>query len=260
MSNSTVEDFENAIAIALNQFKRRLEQQELFQVQNDLLKGLQKEIASIGFCDSEDIKDLSEQYQSFDTQLRESGRTYENIVDEKTLVDTYSAFEKFLFDCFCAIYTFFPKFLGAKIDVDIYDLFIDGDVELCKKNVIELKVKKFIQSGNIKEILDGFKSNFAIKDMKSNISDNDKDYLYEISLIRNLIIHNNSVVNRVHMELVKKMLKNRNKYQLIEGNTIFNVLQYLVSDIKEITMRVCQKTTETLINSANQLENYHNNL
>jgi len=141
MSNSILEDFENAIAIALNQFKRRLEQQELFQVQNDLLKELQKEIANIGFCNSEGIKDLSEQYQSFYTQLRESGRTYENIVDEKVVVDTYSAFEKFLFDCYCAIYTFFPKFLGAKVEIDTRDLFLDGNMELCKRNIIEFKVK-----------------------------------------------------------------------------------------------------------------------
>lgn len=269
MNNNTVEDFENAINIALNQFERRLEQQQLFQVQNNLLKELQKEISSVDFCNSEDIKNLSEQYQSFNTQLKEPGRTYENIVDEKAVVDTYSAFEKFLFDCFCAIYTFFPKFLGSKdkdtnkmkiqLNFDIHDLFIERDIEIIRKNIIELKVKSIIQSGNIKEILEGFEKIFNIKDMKDVISNDDRDHLHEISLIRNLIVHNNSVVNRVHIEKIKQF-KILTKYPFNEGDTILKELPSLVENIKEISTKICLNITGIIISDNRRLEESHNRM
>ncbi|MDM8526058.1 hypothetical protein QUF80_22010, partial [Desulfococcaceae bacterium HSG8] len=106
--------FENAIRKALDDFKQRLEQQRFFQVQNNLLKKLHEEVRKIGYCHSKTVEELSLEYEDFYRKSRESGRSYENIVEEKNLIDTYSAFEKFLFDCFCSIYAFFPKYLGSQ--------------------------------------------------------------------------------------------------------------------------------------------------
>ncbi len=111
MSENMTVPFENAITKALSDFKQRLEQQRSFQVQNHLLKKLHEEIKIIGYCQSQKIEDLSLEYEDFHKKLSESGRSYENIVEEKNLVDAYSAFEKFLFDCFYSIYLFFPKYL-----------------------------------------------------------------------------------------------------------------------------------------------------
>ncbi|MDM8515798.1 hypothetical protein QUF76_06330 [Desulfobacterales bacterium HSG16] len=97
---------ENAIRKALGDFNRRLEQQRSFQIQNNLLKKIRKEVKKSGYCDSKKIMDLSLEYEDFYRKLSDSGRSYENIVEEKSLIDTYSAFEKFLFDCFYSIYAF----------------------------------------------------------------------------------------------------------------------------------------------------------
>ena len=124
--------FENAIRKALGDFKQKLEHQRFFQVQNTLLKKLHEEVRLLGYCGSKTVEQLSLEYQDFYRKLCESGRTYENIVEEKNLIDTYSAFEKFLFDCFCSIYAFFPKYLGNQVNINTSDLFIDENIELCK--------------------------------------------------------------------------------------------------------------------------------
>ncbi|MCK5718436.1 MAG: hypothetical protein KAH84_00650 [Thiomargarita sp.] len=169
MTNTNVQ-FENSIKKALANFNIKLEQQRLFQIQNNLLKNLQKEVKNCAYCNSLKIENLSLEYESFYNDLKESGRSYENIVNEKNLVDTYSAFEKFLFDCFYCLYYSFPKFLGDKININTADLFIDEDIELCKRDVIELKVKSFIQAKNIKDIMTEFSKIFKIGSKQENIS------------------------------------------------------------------------------------------
>ncbi|RKZ51768.1 MAG: hypothetical protein DRR16_05405 [Candidatus Parabeggiatoa sp. nov. 3] len=260
MSNNTTVQFETAITKALSDFEQRLEQQRSFQIQNHLLKKLHEEIKIIGYCDSQKIEDLSLEYEDFHKKLSESGRSYENIVEEKNLVDVYSAFEKFLSDCFYSIYLFFPKYLGEKITVSTHDLFIGGDIELCKKNIIELEVKSFIQANHIIEIVSSFKKKFSIKKIESSISKDDLNILYEISLIRNLITHNNSIVNRVYIEQVKKFLKDKAKYEFHEGETVLGKLENLTQDMKDISTKVCEKIAEAIINDSNRLKNHHENM
>ncbi|OQX28294.1 MAG: hypothetical protein BWK80_00765 [Desulfobacteraceae bacterium IS3] len=249
--------FENAVRKALGDFKQRLEQQRFFQMQNNLLKKMYEEVRIIGYCDSETVKELSLEYEDFYWKLKGSGRSYENILEEKNLTDTYSAFEKFLFDCFCSIYAFFPKYLGNQVNINTSDLFIAENIELCKKNIIESKVKNFIQSNNIMEIINGFRKEFSIKNIESCVSEDEKNILCEISLIRNLVIHNNSIVNRIYIEQLKKFLKDKVKYQFDEGDTVLNKLEDLVQDIKDISTRVCEKIADAIINDSKRLEKYH---
>ena len=163
MSEDIRIQFENAVRKALEDFSRRLEQQRFFQIQNNLLKKLHEEIKASNYCNSETLEKISLEYEDFYTRLRGSGRSYENIVEEKNLVDTYSSFEKFLFDCFYAIYYFFPKYLGEQKTVAVSDLFIEGDIEICKRGIIESEVKDLIQKNNVSAIIDEFKKKFDIK-------------------------------------------------------------------------------------------------
>jgi len=250
--------FENAVRKALGDFKQRLEQQRFFQMQNSLLKELHEKVKITGYCDSETVKELSLEYDYFYSRLSESGRSYENIVEEKNLTDTYSAFEKFLFDCFCSIYAFFPKYLGNEVSINTSDLFIDENIELCKKNIIESKVKNLIQSNNIMEILKEFKK-FGIKDkeIETYVSKDEKHILYEISLVRNIVIHNNSIVNRIYMEQIRKFFKGRPRYPFDEGDTVLERLEDLVQDLKDISTRVCEKIANAIINDSRRLEKHH---
>ena len=259
MSNQEVTvEFESAIRRALSQFKLRLEQQRLFQLQNTLLKNLHQEVVKTNYCYSDEIEFFAKEYKDFYTQLSETGRSYENIVAEKNLVDTYSAFEKFLFDCLCGLYEYHPKFLGDSVQINTADFFVSNDISLCKRNIIELKVKGFIQQDNIKNIIARFnKKPFNIKSF--NISKNDLNLLYEISLIRNLIIHNNSIVNRTYKESIKNNRASI-KYEFVENETIFEKLDDLVEDIKSLSISVCEKITNTIIDDASRLNSHHDHV
>jgi hypothetical protein len=255
-NDNNLEQFKDAINKALNEFERRLEQQRLFQLQNQLLKSLQSEISQVSFYNSDAVKILSEQYLNFRTQLNETGRSYEHIVAEKNLVDTCSAFEKFLFDCFYNIYEFFPKFLGNDISVNTVDLFLDNNIMICKKNVIESKVKGIIQSNSIKDTIDDLKKKFK---MDAPYDESELWLLYEISLVRNLVIHNNSIVNRVYKESIKK-IRSEPRYTFIEGETVFNHLNSVVDDVKSLSIKLSQQITKNIVNDSKRLHEYHKNI
>jgi len=252
MTENTIQ-FENAIMKALDDFKRKLEQQRLFQVQNILLKELQKNVKNLKYCHSQEIENLSTEYETFYNASKGSGRSYEDIFNEKNLVDTYSAFEKFLFDCFYCIYSFFPKFLGSQINVSTSDLFVDENVELCKKNVIESKVTKLIQPKNIKDVINEFDRQFKIK----IALENEKNILYEISKIRNIIIHNNSTINKIYLEEIRKNLKGKEKYQFNEEDNILEILENLIQELKDVSTKVCEKIANAIVKNSKYLENYH---
>jgi hypothetical protein len=255
-NENNLEQFKDAINKALNEFERRLEQQRLFQLQNQLLKSLQSEISQVNFCNSDNVKLLSEQYLNFRTQLSETGRSYENIVAEKNLVDTCSAFEKFLFDCFYSIYDHFPKFLGNDVSVNTVDLFLDNNIMICKKNVIESKVKSIIQSNSIKDTINDLKKKF---DIKASYDEKELWLLYEIFLVRNLIIHNNSIVNRVYKESVKKM-RSEPKYTLIEDEAIFQHLNDIADEMKSLSSKFSEQITNHIVNDSSRLYEYHKNI
>lgn len=254
--NKNIIGFENAIEKAFADFERSLKQQELFQVQTKFLKEIQREAEKDEYLQSEQIKDISLTYKKFYEELKETGRSYENIIAEKSLVDTYSAFEKFLFDCFYSIYEFHPKNLGKTVNVSTIDLLIDRDFELCRKNVIESKVKAIIQSNNINEIIGEFKKSFKINSIEKEISVDDQGLLYEVSLVRNLVIHNNGTVNRIYKESIKRI--ENPKYCFNEGDAILPQLDNLVDDAKETVTRVGEKIKKAIIDDANRLNIHHN--
>ncbi|MDD5320450.1 MAG: hypothetical protein PHD43_07525 [Methylococcales bacterium] len=254
-SENIISAFENAIEKAFADFDRRLKQQELFQVQTKVLTEIQSEVVKADYYQSEQMKNISISYKEFYEQLKGTGRSYENIIAEKSLVDTYSAFEKFLSDCFYAIYEFYPKYLGELIQVNTVDFLVDSDIELCKKNVIESKVRSIIQPNNISVIIDEFKKSFNVN--KIDISDDDKSLLYEVSLVRNLVIHNNSIVNRIYKETVKK-IKNP-KYDFTEGDTVLYQLDAVLDDAKNTVTRVSEKIKKSIIDDASRLNHHHSN-
>ncbi|NJO17939.1 MAG: hypothetical protein HC877_20095 [Thioploca sp.] len=256
--NNTIQ-FNNAITKALTDFKRRLEQQRSFQIQHTLLRKLHEEIKKINYCNLKLLEDLSIAYEDFYLKLSESGRSYENLVEEKNLVDAYSAFEQFLFDCFCSLYTFFPKYLGTQVNINVADLFIDENIEHFKRNIIELKVKNFIQANNIVAVLNEFKKKFGISKKKDLISPEDIQVLYELYLVRNILIHNNGIVNYVYIKQVNKLLKKNVKYKFKKGDTVLNELKNLVQDIKSTSTKVCEQITKVLQEESNRLEEHHKN-
>lgn len=249
--------FKNAIHEAEREFKARLEQQRLFQAQNLFLVKLYEVLKTDEHCASLG-KLLSEQYEDFRRKLDGTGRTYDHIVQEKALVDIYSSFEQFLSDCLFNLYFYFPKFLGDTVEVSTMDLFIDGNIDLCKKNNVESKVKREIQKHNIKDVLLYIKKEFDMKSLQ--LDDSIVNELLEIGLIRNLVVHNNGFVNVIHGIQIKKFFpENSQKYPFKEGESVQTRLSDIIDRIKEITGKLCEEMAKIIVGDASRLEKYHQN-
>ena len=81
--------------------------------------------------------------------------------------------------------------------------------------------------------------------------------MYEISLIRNLIVHNNGIVNLIYIDQVQKFLKGRVKYPFSEGQTVLDKLEDLLDDLKSISLKVCEKIASKIIEDSLRIQKYH---
>lgn len=248
--------FKAKISEAKQEFSLRLEQQRLFDIQNMFLKTLHTEVKKSNHCASEVIENLSRKYEGTYQRLHETGRTYEDIIAEKIVIDTYSSLEKFLSECFFTIYFCFPKFLGESKTIPITELFIDGDIELCKRHIIEQEVKSLIQSNNIIKTLENFDKKFDIKNIKPLSDGEDAKALLEIAWVRNIIIHNNGRINQVYIYDVNKILGS-SKYHFSIGDSVLEKIDDVVDDIKRISGKICEDLENLLLNDFVRLKNYH---
>ena len=93
------------------------------------------------------------------------------------------------------------------------------------------------------------------------VSKNDIDTLHGISLIRNLIIHNNSIVNRIYIKEISRISVDQVEFKSFnEGDTILSKLEDLVEKIRVTSTRVCEKIAEAIINDSQRLKSHHENL
>jgi len=249
--------FKSKISQAREEFSLRLEQQRLFLIQNTLLKRLHREVQANEHCDSTPIENLSIGYDEAYRQLSETGKTYENMLAEKVVVDTYSSLEKFLFDCFFIVYSCFPKFLGENKSVSIAELFINDDIERCKKHIIEQEVKSIIQSNHVIDTLKSFIKKFKMKTIKELSEGEEARILLEISWVRNIIIHNNGEINQIYIQDVNKKLDGNSKYDFSLGDSVVEKIDRVVVDVKTISEKLCENLENLLISDFSRLKNYH---
>lgn len=246
--NDTVAKFESAIHQSFLDFKIRLDQQRLFLIQENLLRTIYKEVSVNGH---ENTKELVDQYKLFNVKLIELGKTNDDLINEKIIIDTYSSFERFLADCYSIIYGFFPKYIGSEANVGVIDLFFE-EIDVCQRNVIEAKVKSIVQSNNISDNIKDLNKKFKIK---MEINSDDVNHMHEISLIRNLIIHNNSRVNRIHINQMKRLPNPR--YVMKEDELVCSKLEEIASSVKEISFGICDIVKNAILDDSIRLYRHH---
>lgn len=196
-------------------------------------------------------------YNESISELKKQNTNHNEILLEKVFVDQFSLFEEFIYDVFYCLFSSFPKFIGKdsdnKVAVEIEDLFISENLELCQKQVIERKVKSLIQSNNIKKIFGKFKSIFSLD---FGIEEFQIKELVHFSLLRNLLIHNGGRVNSIYLDEVKKHSITKN--ELPPGTSINEkILKPLAESFEELIEVISKKLFEKLINESSRLNNYH---
>jgi hypothetical protein len=251
MNNDSVTTFENEINQSFVDFKIRLDQQRIFSIQESLLKKIyEAAVDSVG----SDAFGLIEQYGNFNDQLMAFGKKRDDLINEKIIIDAYSALEIFLADCYYNIFKNFPMFLGDVASVNVADLFFE-DADVCKRNFIESKVKEMAQD-NIQNMVLGFNRKFKVK---VDIGQVLLDHAYEIALVRNLIIHNNGRVNRIYLNNIKRLKKVN---YIMQDRTMISseILADIALVVKEVSFNICDLVKTTVMSHSQRLFLYHESL
>lgn len=249
MQPNITEIFKKRIENVIIDFNRKMEQNKLFQLQEILATKIIAEIKQ----DEELTENISAivVYDSLNKQLNATGKTYKNTLEEKVFTDGYRIFEEFLNDVFTNIFDIFPYLLLEKnttreITVPFDYIFTTPNIEGSKALVIENRVKKYLQGDNISTILERFNTTFKLK---VTISEDQKRSCQRIALLRNIIIHNNSIINEIYINNISKFMIQGDNYML--DDSILPDLEAEINNQRILLSKIAEQISKDLENSGN---------
>ncbi|MHA7844185.1 MAG: hypothetical protein ACX93I_12760 [Winogradskyella sp.] len=202
--------------------------------------------------------DLSEEYVeninrllASEEKLESQGRTMLNFQYEMSYKLYYQAFEEFMFDLFVILFKNFPKFLNKdKIELQFDLIFGKDEIELIRLGIIENRVKKYIQSNNIKALIKKFETIFGIK---LSLTKKEIDKIFFASKVRNVLTHNNGIVNDI---FINELSHEKIKTNYLIGESIIEKLEYEIDQIDDIIIGISKRITFGIMSNLNQLDKY----
>lgn len=249
------------IEIQSNNFSRKQEQNILFQVQTIFINKVFEKLNNNSFVNDESLENLVETYYDLKKKANNIGKSYKSILLEKVFTDEYRFFEELIHDAFYILYENFPKLLVVKLNDEVKlqfnDIYLNEDInafhENFKVNFIEKKIMRDIQGNHIVNILGKFKTKFAIN---FNLSSDEKKEIYRLAQIRNIITHNDGIINNVYLTSLKKF-KITSKFQLGE-----QVGQYLEDEFKqehEMLTKLAKRLVKCIIRDVSLVKQLNDN-
>ncbi len=248
--------FKAKISENQNNFDKKKELIDLFRLHKEISE---RAFELINTTDNNNLLLLSNEYKRVNQELKSRNKTYEQLHNEKVFVDIYSAFEKLLYDHLHILYSLFPKicFVEDRLSVRFMDIFLSESLENSKEYIIQETIKGIIQSNTIDKTIEILLEKIQIKKKDQNIlSDDDRKLLLKFSKIRNLIIHNESLMNKIVLEELKKLFIQHN---YIENQSVSEDLDEDISQIQVLFERISKKITDILLDKLLQLANYDKN-
>lgn len=246
--------FQKRIANNLTDFNRKMDQNQLFQIQERLAEKIIDHVRQ-DMSISGKIAELAV-YEENTKNLAATGKTYKNVLEEKIFTDGFRIFEEFLANIFTSIFKVFPNLLIEKdkntIDVPFEFIFINPDIERSQNIIIENKVKTYLQGDNISKIIERFETTFYLK---MNISKDQKTETQRISLVRNVITHNNAIINEIYLRAIQTFEIRNDPYTL--GDSVLSKLESEINDQRRLFRQVSTEIIKDL-ESEDNFKNLYN--
>lgn len=246
---------------------------EILSLKNDLLQkreinlnfviiGLTMEKFSSLFIKSEieksdDISKAIEHYNEAKNQLNSKNKSFEIILFERNYLNIYNTLEEFFFKIYSILYNHFPKYMFKdEIPINLTDLFEKENIDLLRKDIISKKVKAIIQGSNTYALFKKLETIFGIK---LNIDKESLDKIFLISQKRNILVHNQGVVNNIFLKEINKhnittklklndyVLKNNLDHKELNRTWIF--ISELLDSISDI-----------VLNNVSRIKKHHENI
>lgn len=226
-------------------FSRKIQQNQLFQIQERLAENIIKQTKT-NQTFAKEIPELTI-YEKNAKDLAATGKTYKNVLEEKIYTDGFRIFEEFLANLFTSIFTVFPNLLliGSdkmkELSVPFEYIFTNPDIERTQTLIIENRVKSYLQGDNMLKILERFKTTF---ELEMNVLEPQKLDCQRISLLRNIITHNNSVVNEIYLKSITTFRILNDSYKL--GESVLTNLETEINSQRIILQTIVQQIIKDL--------------
>jgi len=203
------------------------------------------------------LKKNKNDYEKSKQKLIEINKSVQKVNAEMVYKLYYQNFEEFISNLFYSIFFIYPKFIkkeGELVSVEFETLYEKSSVEDIRKIIIEKKVKEIIQSNNISNTLRKFKSIFGIE---LPIKDDEIKLIMFFSLNRNIITHNNGIVNSIYLAEVKRF-NLKSDFKL--GESVLPVIEELTRQIQNTLPDISTKIFRFLNEKVSQIEIYSEKL
>jgi hypothetical protein len=201
---------------------------------------------------------FGEDYSEFRDTFNEHRENHHKVLYERLFIDNYQSFEVFLSDLFKALFYAFPRFLTPDVsnqeigNIMYGDVFKADSILRLRAALIERKVKSVFQANNVAAAIVKLERTFNI-DFK--IPKNDVESLLEIAFDRNILVHNNGVVNDIYVSGLNK-LRILPKYKI--GEKVI-VESKRVTESSKFLRHISSEMVEVIVDKIHQISKHYTN-
>ena len=171
-------------------------------------------------------------------------------------LDNYQAFEAFISDCLVAFFYLFPRFISDNQDgipnatIALADLVECKSLIALKKLTAERKARTLIQSTSLMELLQKFSKRFGFE---FSLSKSELHDLVHCVATRNILIHNDGLVNDAYKNLMRK-------YSLelrFQPDQRIEISDEYLKDSRRAQLNLAERLTDCISQNAKQVVAYH---
>ncbi|TGL75988.1 hypothetical protein [Leptospira yasudae] len=247
---------DNSLFNQIAEIENRLIERILINQDLLILSNLSFKIAEALFSNASELPYSNEQsksavqifktkYQDFHLDTKRHKKSFELLMTEKAFVDLFQAFEICLLGITKLLFRNYPKSLDTrsedsnKISVSFSEIFEQETTFQVKENIIERKSRSIIESTDYKEINRQIQNLFGFEFFSE---ESVKDRLFIGKQLRNVIVHNDGIVDERFMNKMKG-LRFESNYQLFQ-----NISEGLEREIENFN-KLIQQTVQEIRNN-----------
>jgi len=170
----------------------------------------------------------------------------------------FQVFEEYLSEVIYACFKNFPWFMNlfdTKNEIPFEKIYEEASsIEEIKEFMITYRVKKIIQSNNIVDAISKIEKMFHFK---FNIEERDLDKLFITAANRNILTHNNGIVNEIYIQ----QLRSRGiTNALRKGEHVLKTIEGLYDVEIQNQGEIVKKIHEVILNDRVRLKKHHDSL
>jgi hypothetical protein len=203
---------------------------------------------------NQEISQTLEKFQKWTSKF-DGPEDLDKTIIEKSFVDKFQTFESLLFELIFSLFKYFPKFLSKGENftgISFDELFAKNNIEDIRFAVAENRTRQLIQFNSTQKTLRQIEKIFGIE---FNISEETLKQINLISMVRNLIVHNRSMMTEM-------TLRELNSENILIGVTVGQSVIPFIKNQEAYLDNVLWSTGNEILHTmklkSNQIAHYHN--